>query len=149
MKRSGPLKRSAKAIQRKAWMPRISKTRLIELREYTHLRRIFLTDHPVCQVWLSEHGFTEMDLTRDQAGEWAVRIAVPDLTQRISSGCRPPIKEIRFLPAPLSEEVHHKNKRRKAMLLRQEFWMAVSTRAHRWIELHKDEARKRGYLLNF
>lgn len=127
----------------------MSAKRATQLAEYRRNRLIFLAAHPVCQWWLAMHGFSEMDLTKDRSGQWAIRIEHPDLSVPIAAGSRPMLKEVQFMPCPLATEVHHKNKRRGSMLLDERFWMALSEEGHDWIELHKHEARRLGFLLNF
>lgn len=44
-------------------------------------------------------------------------------------------------------DIHHMKKPRATYLNDETTWMAVSRRAHTWIEDHKKEARERGWLL--
>lgn len=50
------------------------------------------------------------------------------------------------MPDRRSETIHHQRGRAGPLLLDERFWIAVSLDGHRWIEDHKDEARKRGLL---
>lgn len=153
MLRRSPLKRNKPLASggplRRSPIRRVSEKRLAELKRYWARIPGFLAEHPVCQIWLAEHGFTEADLTKDPAGQWCVRIEVPDLTQPIAVGARAPLKEIRLLPAPRSEVVHHRNKRRGARLLDESEWIAASRRGHGQVEGGKAWARQKGYLRPF
>jgi hypothetical protein len=51
------------------------------------------------------------------------------------------------LNAPRSAEVHHKKGRSGPHYLDETTWMAVSTKAHRYIHAHGQESREKGYIL--
>jgi hypothetical protein len=46
-----------------------------------------------------------------------------------------------------TRDIHHMRKPRATYLNDETTWMAVSRRAHEWIENNKSEARERGWLL--
>ena len=75
-----------------------SARRAEETSAYLYRRRQFLLTHPYCQVWCAEHGIDEQDAIRCGG-----RIQMADKTAI----------------APLSTEIHHRNKRRGADLLLQ------------------------------
>jgi hypothetical protein len=142
MKRGGPLKRST-PLRRGGRLNPISIRRQDELDLYCRLREIFLAEHPFCQWWLAETGFTEAQAIAGkgviiEAKDGAVHASMP---KDFVGG--------RILYVPAAREIHHKAKRRGKMLNDTSFWMAVSVTGHDWIEQHKDEARRKGYLLNF
>jgi hypothetical protein len=114
-------------VRRRALAP-ISDLRREESALYQLRRRTFLLRHPYCQVWLAEHGLAEAGVVRDGG------------RARLGSD---------WVAAPLSTEIHHRNKRRGEDLLDQRHWLAVSREAHRRIESDKAWARARGYLLDF
>lgn len=103
------------------------------MREYSAARKLFLSEHPICEVWIAEHGWT-----------W-----VKPATYARGSILENPAEILRAIGAPTAIEVHHKNKRRGAMLLDQRFWLAVSRENHERIENNKTWGRANGFLHNF
>lgn len=49
-------------------------------------------------------------------------------------------------PNKSSESIHHVRGRISTLLIDQRFWLATSLIGHRWIDEHRDEARKLGFL---
>lgn len=49
---------------------------------------------------------------------------------------------------PRATQIHHMKKPKSKYLNDESTWMAVSSHAHRYIEDHKSEARKKGYLFD-
>jgi hypothetical protein len=117
MKRPAPLRRAPLA--------RVSLRRLQELALYWERRRRFLREHPFCEFWLACRGVTQAEAIA--ARGWVCRHGV-------------------WRRAPRSSEVHHRDKRRGGRLLDETQWLAVSRRAHRFIEEHKGAARALGFL---
>lgn len=108
---------------------RISARRLLETNLYRYRIRQFLLLHPYCQVWLAENNIPESPAIQS------------DGVVTLACGSRVSI--------PLATQVHHVNKRRGVDLLDQAFWLAISGAYHRQIELNKDWARAKGYLMDF
>ncbi len=133
--RRTPLRRSGKPLRRTP-LRRVSKTRAAELRVYSTRRKIFLAEHPVCEVWCAENGFA-----------WRR----PGWYARPVAGSVEVNADVLFnnYAAPRATQVHHKNKRRRAMLLDEKFWLPVSPHNHERIENNKAWARRHGFLLNF
>lgn len=127
MKRTALLRRS-KPIRK------VSTKRARQLREYNARRVYFLREHPICQVWLRENGWTH--------GEdgWFYS----DKMSQVSS-----VFLMHVHRAPASTEVHHVAKRRGAMLNDERHWLAVCRHNHDRIESNKSWARANGYLTNF
>jgi hypothetical protein len=111
-------------------MPRITEQRAAERREYAELRERYLRDHPVCQFWIAERGLDEQIVLQQLGGN----LRPGDLWW---SGER----------VPFSNQIHHRNKCRRARLTDERWIMAVSQRGHDGIEGRKTWARERGYLL--
>lgn len=132
MKRSPILRKTP--LKRGGWLRKASPKRAKQLREYSTARKVFLAAHPICQVWLAENGWEELGSYQYGSMRYGITLGM--------------LLHYNFA-APFSTEVHHKNKRRGAMLLDQAFWMAVSREAHERIESNKAWAREKGYLLNF
>lgn len=114
-------------------IPRITPKRKAELAEYRKRRKAFLEAHPIDQIWLVENGWTEIGNALFQKGNQ--------------------IRNADFLVvqfnAPRSDQIHHKNKRRGAMLNQTQFWLALGRKNHERVEASKTWARANGYLLNF
>ncbi len=105
-------------------LPRVTKKRAKQLREYSKRRKAFLEAHPICQVWLKENSVTET----------TVSVAMLLLI---------------YPQAPRSTEVHHRGKRRGEALLDESLWLACCQKNHERIEQNKSWARANGFLLNF
>ncbi len=103
-------------------LPRVTKKRAKQNREYRAKVKAFLAIHPVCQVWMKENSVTETTQT---------------------------VFALILAGAPEATQVHHMNKRRGAMLLDERYWLAVSDESHERIEQNKSWARANGFLLNF
>ncbi len=128
MQRKSPLKRSTKSLRRSKLKP-VSTKRAGQLREYAKLRKQFLEDHPFCQVAIEEHAADEAVIVRIFKDCSALLIAGQHI--------------------PRATEIHHKNKRRGAMLNDTKHWMAVCRENHERIENNKAWARSKGYLKDF
>lgn len=130
--RKTPLARGNSQLKRTP-LRRVSTTRAAELRLYSLRRKRFLAENPVCEVFLILGGWKKIG-----PAKWTTILGEPaDLNALLAGGC------------PASTQVHHKNKRRRAMLLNEDFWMAVSRENHERIENNKSWAREKGFLLNF
>jgi hypothetical protein len=114
-------------------MPRITPKRRAELAEYRKLRKQFLADHSIDQIWLVENGWEELGNALFKKGN-----------QIRNAG----LLVVQF-NAPRADQIHHRNKRRGPMLNQTQFWLALGRTNHERVEQSKDWARKNGYLLNF
>lgn len=116
--------------------PRMAKAKRI----YAKLRKKFLEDHPICQHWLAENGWTEH---RPDGSGKSVHYTHP---HKILPGhVRSPWEMAEREGAPYSEEIHHKRGRGK-YYLDTSTWMAV--RAGHDQYLHNDPKRyEKGYML--
>ncbi len=103
MKPRKPLKRSTKPIRK------VSKKRASQLRDYSKLRKEFLSKHKWCQVWLAEHNLEEKDVRESEDGRgWATP---------------PPMRALKEVPFAI--EVHHRAGRFGSRLNDPGFWLAV------------------------
>lgn len=115
---------------KKSKMRGVSKKRRVQLAEYSKLRRQFLADNPVCEVFLQEGGWQKIGYAT-----WTTILGSPvDLSLLIQGGCPP------------ATQVHHRNKRHGSRLNEIEHWLAVSAPAHERIENNKAWAREKGFL---
>jgi len=121
-----PIVRQKPVKKLKRRLARISKKHSKELREYSNVAQQFLKDHPYCQHWLAERGFSEKDVKegilifRDEQG---------------SHWCE----------VPRSKEIHHM-KGRGRFLLDTRFFMAC--RPGHATYIHLDPKRyEKGYCL--
>ena len=118
-------------------LPRVTKKRAKENRQYNARVKVWLTEHPVCEVWCKENGF-----------KWVA----PGIYHSLVDGKQYPgvglIYAFEWL-APRATQCHHRNKRRKSMLLDERYWLAVCDENHKRIEENKSWARANGFLLNF
>lgn len=105
-------------LKRKTPLRKMSTRREHERAEYMRKRELFLSENPICQLWLIEHGFDPQN---------------------------PPDPTTLYL-WPHSTEVHHKNGRNGKNYLDETTWMALSHAAHMRIENNKSWAREKGYL---
>lgn len=121
MLRRTPLRRHSKRIRK------VSQKRADQLKEYYAARSRFLSDHPICMVWLVEHGFTNVHTILDSSS----------------------VVMFHKMGAPNATEIHHANKRHGARLLDETHWWSVCRAAHERIENNKAWARAKGFLLNF
>ncbi len=131
-------------------LPRVTKKRAKQLREYSKEIEVFLFLNPICGVWLKENGWAKGAAPREYKREHSLfprTKAVPELSHwNWSSATADALLYVGALP---SEEVHHIAKRRGAMLNEQKYWLAVSKKNHERIEQNKSWARANGFLLNF
>lgn len=119
---------------------RISDRRRAELTEYSKRRKVFLAEHPICQIWLVENGWTEIRIEGLQP--------CPFLYQK-GAELVFPMFLILQRKAPRSTQIHHTNKRRGPMLLETQYWLALCMKNHERVEQNKAWARANGYLLHF
>lgn len=136
MKRSGPIKRKTALARGRAPVKRIKPARAKQLAAYARQRIAFLKAHPWCQWWLAEMGLREDQVSLNGRVAYVAREGV-FTGQKLLIYC------------PHSAQVHHKAKRRGAMLLDESQWMAVSEEGHKAIERDKAAARRKGYLKDF
>lgn len=140
--RKTPLARGNSQLKRTP-LRRVSKTRASELRRYSEQRKRFLAEHPVCEVWLAENGWRWRTYNAELGALYERTYAPYYLVDSNA------VYFLRHKGAPAATEVHHRAKRRRAMLLNESFWLAVSRENHERIENHKSWAREKGFLLNF
>ena len=120
-------------IKRKTRLSPISARRKRELQEYSRLRKEFLAERPICEVWLRENGFD------------SYVAEVGDLPHYLRDGCAYPAEHLLAIGAPASTDCHHSKKRGKHYL-DVSSWMAVSREAHQRIHDNPKWAREQGYL---
>ena len=130
LERRTPLKRSTKPI------PRVTKRRAKQLRDYALARASYLADNPVCEVWLRLNGWTKLGTLKYGRTQYGKTLEI-DADELIRLG------------APIATQIHHTNKRRGAMLNDETYWLAVCRVNHERIEQDKAWARREGFLLNF
>lgn len=138
--RRTPLKRSAKPIRR------ISSKRRVERAEYTRVRLDHLQRHPLCQL-------TVAFLRLDEAAVLRAFFASGGKTGMVHMG--PGFANDEWCEAfrfnswviPLATQIHHRNKCQGARLTDARWFSSASPKMHQWVEDHKDEARRDGYLL--
>ena len=104
------------------YLPKQSKKREGENREYSKRRKAFLLAHPLCEAWL-----VFVDHIFDNPGG---AISLIDLPSQ----------------HPPSSEIHHMRKPRCKYLNDESTWLAVAPECHRLIESHKSTARMLGLL---
>jgi len=107
---------------------RVSVKRAREMKEYARLRTGFMVERPVCEVWLSENGYTEITVGFYRKGSHTLAVI-----QLLSIG------------APRSKECHHREGRGKNYL-NVSTWLAVSSEAHHRIHSNPSWARANGFL---
>lgn len=134
LKRNKPLARSIKPLRRTP-IRRVSKKRGKQLRDYSKARKVFLLEHPICEVWLKENGWWWVS-----PGWYRRKDGDSDVNAQLLSN---------NYGAPAATEVHHMNKRRGEMLLDENFWLASSRENHERIENNKTWARENGFLRDF
>jgi hypothetical protein len=113
------------ALKRKSRLSPISKRRKEEMKEYSRLRKEFLSAHPVCYVWWDKNN---MHVTYEKTCN-AFRESPQGWPQ-----------------AAIATDVHHVKKRGKHYL-DVSSWMAVSRTAHQWIHDNPKLAREQGFLV--
>jgi hypothetical protein len=135
LKRSSPkwrAKKSAKTCAPRISFKRITPERAAERREYADLRERYLREHPICQIWIAEHGLDEAALLRElDLGHGSTLGAAYYSGERV----------------PFANQIHHRNKCRGARLTDERWIMSVSQKWHDEVEGKKGWARERGYLL--
>jgi hypothetical protein len=127
IKRNKPLRRTP--------IRRVSKKRQRDMREYARLRKEFLEENPVDQIWLAEHGFK---MTRDPMTGWY---------ETVHGICYSVNELLSDLRAPHATEVHHRAKRGKNYL-NVSTWLALGRENHERVEQNKSWARAQGFLDN-
>ncbi len=128
IQRRTPLKRTPLKKQ--------SKKRAKESRVYLEKRIPFLERHPICQIWLDEKGWSQIQEEPYPA------YARNGLYEFI-----PAETAILVFKALASSEVHHRARRTGDKYLDQSTWIAISSEKHRWVHDHPKEARAKGYLI--
>ena len=124
MKRSKPL-------QRKKPIRRVSKKRSGEMRKYSALRKQFLADRPICEMFCKEYGW-----------RWHSpgRYEMPPLRALYTA------ERLLAMGAPASTDVHHRKGRYGGNYLNVDSWSALSRTAHQWIHDHPSWGRENGWL---
>lgn len=117
----------AKKSEPRTRVKRITPERASERREYSAARDAYLREHPVCQIWIAEHGLNEAE----------VLAQVTPGVQCWFAGER----------VPFANQIHHRNKCRRARLTDFRFIMSASQFWHDQVENRKGWARENGYLL--
>lgn len=128
-------------IIRRTPLKRVSVKRAKEAPIYAERRKLFLTDRPVCQIWLAENGWKQIVFD----GDWAAYQRPSSTTPAALDVCGLS-HMFGTLFAPRSTEIHHRAKRGKNYL-NEATWMAVSREMHEKVEQNKSWARQRGYLV--
>lgn len=128
LKRNSPLKRGGKFARKSASIARVTPERADERREYNRLREEYLRAHPYCQIWIAERGLDEAEVI--------ATLGYATTGFSFWKGER----------VPLSTQIHHRNKCRRARLTDFRFVMAASQKWHDEVENRKSWARDRGYL---
>ena len=133
-----------KPSQKKPRKPlrRVAKKRAKHLREYSARVKVWLIEHPVCEVWCRENGWQWASYS-ELLGARYTRISAP---YYLIDFCA---KSLFANGAPSATQCHHMNKRRGVRLLDESYWLAVCDENHKRIENNKAWARANGYLLNF
>jgi hypothetical protein len=111
------------SLTRRKPLKRQSKKRAKESKVYMDKRKAFLAANRWCQWHLSE-------LLLSKGKNYTTATAPIDWSK-----------------VPRSTEVHHKKGRSGPHFLDESTWMAVSTKAHRYIHAHGQESREKGYIL--
>lgn len=112
-------------MKRKKPIRRVSKRRAAEMKQYSALRKHFLAERPICEVWLKEHGWIYAPLSYEESGERHY--------EKPPFRAIYPSEHILAMGADRAEEVHHKARRGKNYL-NTDTWLAVSSRNHKRIE---------------
>lgn len=110
---------------RRSPLKKQSKKRAKANKLYLAKRKAFLALRPLCEVWLSLRSSDDHDDAMLQLHIFGAE---------------------HLLSPAYSQDVHHMRKPRATYLNDESTWMAVSRKAHDWIEGHKKEARARGWL---
>ena len=129
-----PLKRSTKPLKRSRLSP-VSKNRAKEMRTYSKLRKEFLAQYPICQVWLRENGWQQIE-----SSDLYVWVNGTEFIHRNFWAM------LDYSGAPRSCDVHHVAGRSGSNYLDTATWLAVSRGAHRRIHENPSWARKMGFL---
>jgi hypothetical protein len=130
MKRYAPLRRKTRLRSE-------SPKRRAQRQDYTKLRRQYLADNPICEVWLRENGWQKIarHIYEKQTGHFTFTRGPNGLTEENK--------------APAATEIHHMNKRHGTRLCDTTHFLAVCRANHDRIENNKAWARREGFLLNF
>lgn len=105
-------------MKRKKPIRRVSKKRAADMKKYSALRKQFLADRPLCDVWCAENGWI-----------WHS----PGHYEHPPFRAIYPAEHLLATTADRSEEVHHRARRGKNYL-NTDTWLAVSSRNHKRIE---------------
>lgn len=135
IQRRTPLRRKKPIARGRTPIRRVSKKRARQLAEYRMRRERFLREHPVCAVWLNDHG-------------WSQCATVPPMYRKDERG-NTTIATLAYVQdegAPEATEVHHKNGRTGERLNEERDWLPVCRKAHEWIHANPSAARARGFL---
>ncbi len=119
-------------IKRKSRPKPITDERAKERREYRKKIEAYLLAHPFDQVKIAICGFDEQEVIAHGIG----------LNRFNAQGI--------FFQGQLircSNQIHHRNKCRRARLLDERWWMATARESHDYIENHLTWARAEGYSL--
>lgn len=138
LQRKTPLRRNnflRSAAPTSALKPRTSGLRRVcsrrqqERAEYSAAIEDYLSNHPVCQIWIARHGLDEAEVLASLG------------TGRFGAAY------YRGERVPFANQVHHRNKRRLKRLVDERWFMSACQFEHDVVENHKNWARKVGLLL--
>lgn len=124
---------------------RVSSKRREQNKQYSGDRVLYLIEHPLCQIYIAEHGINEADAVaafRDQggvAGPACFGSPFAAISRTSFNGHK----------IPIATQIHHRNKTRGERKLDERFWMSASPKMHNEVEDRKQWARDRGLLLPF
>lgn len=135
IQRRTPLKRSTTPLKRTP-IRRISKKRAKQVRQYSKERAEYLAANPICEVWLKENGWVK-------TAPMTYRMETAEFVNVASA------EAMLAIGAPASDQVHHRAKRRGAMLNDKRFFLAVCDENHKRIEANLSWARAKGFSENF
>lgn len=119
------LKRQRAALPRKRINP-ISKRQRQRLRGYGPARAAFLSQYPLCSVWIARLG--GWHLARNPTTE----------------NCR--VLALICYLAPVATTIHHCRGRAGSLLMDQRYWIGASLLEHDWIDRNRAAARRFGLL---
>lgn len=120
---SAPAKRSG--------LPRTTRLRAQQRRQYNQMKPGYLEAHPYCQITIAYLGLKEAEVIHFNGAFWIHK---------------DPASKSRYGTVPRANQLHHRNKANGIRLIDFNYIMSACDAAHDWTERKKDHARRLGIL---
>lgn len=109
---------------------KVAKRRVGPQREYGARRVVYLLKHPFCQIFMKRFKCNELIVIANNG-------VFPEVTAE---------GNVHWIRVPHSSQIHHSRKPKCKYLNDESTWFAACDEQHKWVEDHKNLARRLGLL---